>query len=508
MTDLLEPSGTNGSPKATEAKSVRIWPRSEDASSGSTKPTTPPSWFKDCQPLRIEVTPALVLVRFEWTDEGRKGYLEDWKLELRKLGRGVGQCAAASNLQRPVVLAIEESDGNRFTKLQKLSADQEWHRGDFALWPLEPGGGSGPTSNDGATPRGFEWLLEPTVQGLVYAENERSTRVEDGAIAEKFADELKRAEKGSVAALVERLFDKIKTLREEGEGTALTESEVAEVDAVTEQWFDDELTRRERERKRLDEAAPAPALSDSGELPRLIVESYGGSKLHSQKATLYFGADDDEQARKAWKTQSEEFLTEFRNRVRGLRPPKLTVDAQCTPAAAMFVGSWFHAATRIHLVAIQHNQRTNTEEAWQRVPGRAIDAYELQSDVQPIGGDPEELQVRISIARDVSEDADAWTHGSATRSAICLNLRIGDPSSSAVRNEQEACAIARAVREAILRARQPWGSRLPLRLFYAGPAALALFLGAELNAMGRVLLMDWHKTLGRYVESFDYSPGN
>ena len=45
----------------------------------------------------------------------------------------------------------------------------------------------------------------------------------------------------------------------------------------------------------------------------------------------------------------------------------------------------------------------------------------------------------------------------------------------------------------------------PLRLFVSAPAALAVALGRQLNACGRIVVMDWDKRRTWYFEAFDFT---
>lgn len=459
-------------------------------------------WFETCRPKRILATSALILVEVErlaktFDKEGGDLFGD----ELRKLGRGVSQTAWDCELQRPVVLAIVEGNKHQRERLEKLAATQEWHRGEFSLWPVDGHRTS------------IDWLLEPTVEALCYDIDEKSRpkRIEDKAVINQLVERMRGRSQAHLANLVSRLFEKIVALRkEESDATPLNE-ERKDIEPIIERWIEDESSRYTREYKR-DKSLDEKALKEP-----LTVKSYESP----QEGELFFDADASEQKRKKWGSQYHEELQRLRRRINQRQPSELELDLRCTPAAAMYVGSVFHAVTGISLVSLQLNQRTGEKERWKRTSQKTVNPHRLLRDEVRIEGDkPVELQVRISAAQDVTADANVWTAENG-RSCIVLDLATPELGSDAIGDGDQAYAMATAVRNAVVREQRNWArdrykgddpdsprERLSLRFFYAGPVTAALFIGAQLNAVGEVFLMDYLKDKRTYVESFQLSPGN
>jgi hypothetical protein len=483
--------GSAASHEGEGRDSAELWASSGDAPRGSL-------WLEHCRPLRIRATSALILVEIERTKDLRPDMDERFEDELRKLARGVVETAWTTGLQRPVVLVLVEPNQNRREVLDALAAKQEWHRGEYTLWPVKNAGE-------------VDHLLQPDVEALQYGEdNTRLLAAErDVERVRAFAEPLRSEGRPSIADLVMTLFDRVQVLRpEEDDATPLSEEREG-VGALVDRWLDKtigERTEQLRIEQRRESALPLP-------LP-LRIDSYGnqeGSK------SLFFPATASEQDRASWRERYAKILYELRDHISRERPAELALRAQCTPAVAMYIGTIFHATTGIRLAVHQFNQRTAQEEIWSRSPGGEIAPFRLVTQVRSLGNtsqrDPVELQVRISVTQDVTADADAWTaeqdpswpDGGA---ALALDLTVPDLGSTFVSNGDEAYAIALAVRRAIISARRKRRvTRLPVRIFFAGPSAVAVFIGAELNAMGKVLLMDFVKEGRQYVESFELEPG-
>lgn len=437
------------------------------------------TWFERCRPKRILATNALLVVEVErttasWTSE----YQEPLKQELRKLARGVAHAAWDCGLQRPVVLACVEEDKSVRRWLTKLVADQEWHRGEFTLWPFDDA-------------KGIDWLLQLRVEALQQSEEDRARPEDDREAIERFA----KGQSDELGWLVREL-NQVMALRQADAGREFTDRDKQSFNRPIDRWIDSALQRAQRE-------APdhEPSLTGQLHVP-LVLTSYDSG----QEGGLHFPAEASEADRKDWCSQSIASLRALRARVSQQQPPVIEIVPQCTPAVAMYVGSVFHAAAGISLRVRQHNQKTGQNEVWQRTPGRAVDPARLEISSRSTGGEPEELCVLISVTQDVTSDADRWMSESAKPRAI-LQLALPELGSTVVKDGDEAYPIALAVRREVIRARRDLTKRVPLRVFYAGPVALAVFIGAQLNAMGDVYLMDFDKAVPGYVESFHLTPG-
>lgn len=490
--------------------SVFLWELNDESSKGQ------PTWFEKCRPRSVRATPALILVEVEplvdtWQEDGQDGFGQ----ELRKLGRGVAQLAWASGLQRPVVLAIVEPEESRRKRLEKLAADQEWHRGEFTLWPVEcattrQDPPSQPELEDPRT--SIEWLLTISVEALQYDTDSRPSRTDDRAPVADLVGRLRREQKPGLADLVEARFADIEELRPtESDAHPLTDDERKDVEPALERWIEQALATKTAEPK---QAAQLQSQNDPGELGEpLLLTSYGAPPPRG----LHFPADAPESARTGWAQEHRDALLGLRSQVLGRDLHELVVELSCTPAVAMYLGSIFHAATGIALVNHQHNERSGEQEIWRRTLGRPLDPLPLRAGSRTIGDKPGELQVRISVAQDVRPEADAWTAGRGLSTRV-LELEVPALGREVIADGDQAYALAVAVRQAIVAEQRAWAgtrtqgstgsARLPLRLFYAGPVTGALFIGAQLNAVGEVRLMDFLKDQRQYVESFCLSPGN
>lgn len=83
------------------------------------------------------------------------------------------------------------------------------------------------------------------------------------------------------------------------------------------------------------------------------------------------------------------------------------------------------------------------------------------------------------------------------------------PGQVAIASEAHAVAWARAVQRTIRKETFMVGAGdrrrpAPIRIFIAAPNALSVAIGRELNATGRILLMDRDRDTQSYVESFDF----
>jgi hypothetical protein len=415
---------------------------------------------------------------------------------LGAMVRAIGHVMAGHGLLRPLVVYVyaEKATGeasvveieatalaatpSKIATLKLWEDDQDWHRGRFIFFTILPQG-----------------LLSPEIKGFERATTElEGLKVEDDLAR---LDAVARDLRGTGTALLTLARDWAVAWDKSNKGAAPDEPAVRELGSRLAAWA----------------AQPLPTPS----LPVLVLASYSSSEpapvvpgvAESPEDTLYFDQSAGEEVRGGWEAEASARLLAVRRQLQDRRRSTLVVHAKCAAALAMRAGAVFHASTDFVLAVVQRDPGTQQDVLWRPTAGRNPRPVELDITPRAPAGSPTELQLRIGVTRPVDRDADAWTAASPTVHPFILDISVPPGGDNAIHGPDHAWDIARAIRAALLNAQQSLLTPLPVRIFYSGPTALAVWIGAQLNAVGTVILMDWLKAdeRPRYVASFTFQPG-
>lgn len=436
----------------------------------------------------IVIRDALVAVRV-----AHSGTLaERDRTPLASLVRAVLVVLGDHNLLRPLVVYVAEpgvtpaADADQLVAMKKWEDDQDWHRGRFVFFAQRPTG-----------------LLETRIAGL---EQPASAPAE-----------------------------------EPGGPTIVRETDVDSLDAIAllNGWTTDRLflTVRDWASRWIEEHGRRPptrdgrdqlrsALADwvaaepvpEPDLPTVVLASYAPhEQVPSMSGVardavehLYLDATADESTRQGWDALMFEPLVTVRRRLAQNREDTIALHARCTLAVAIRAGSVFHASSGLSAAVIQLNPARNVHELWQITRGRRPQLADVEVERTSPPKDVTELQLRISATVSVDQEAAKWTSAAGSQlHAEVLRISIPQSSDDSVRDADHAWDIARRVRAELRAVQSTLPAPVPVRIFYAGPVALAVWIGAQLNAVGEVILMDFLKDARppRYVVSFSFQPG-
>jgi hypothetical protein len=130
-----------------------------------------------------------------------------------------------------------------------------------------------------------------------------------------------------------------------------------------------------------------------------------------------------------------------------------------------------------------------SKEHW-RSDATPTPGYNLQ--VEIIEGDPKggDLVLGLNIRGDGKQDIIRYIEATGTPPSAFVFMSPPTQGAQSIRGAEDACAMARAVRDRlgeILKSRQ----LRKTRLFVYGPFALSVFLGQQLTSLGQVLLFEY-----------------
>ncbi len=239
----------------------------------------------------------------------------------------------------------------------------------------------------------------------------------------------------------------------------------------------------------------------------LILASYNPEEvLPGRHADLRLFLSADAEDRATWESTTWSHLRDLRQALAAQGRKRLLILPRCVVGLAIRAGAVFHRATGMDVSVVQRDDSSGRDEVW------ALDGESSPANVHvelrlPDRGEvPEEVHLLLSIAQDTFPLWSRWRFTHA-QPAVLLHIRPpGGTSRSAVQGAPAARDLARAVTGLLLQQRAAWPS-IPIRVFYAGPAGLAVALGRGLNALGDIILMDLDKYRSTYVESFRFQGG-
>lgn len=441
----------------------------------------------------IEIRDALVAIAVSRI--GDNGEDQD-KAALAALVRAIGLVLADRGLLRPLVVYLQKgdpamrplghadgvttADAAQDKLMEAWEDDQDWHRGRFVFFVNLPDG-----------------VLTPEMKGFSRATTRELPPDDDARRMAAVSKDPRWGNHGLWLAVSDWAAAFQKT-----HGRAAPDDDaLRDLRNPIDRWVD-----------------PPPTPAAPPDLPVLVLASYSPHEPSPVIAgiaarpedVLYYDATATADARGDWEKDVSSRLLSLRESLQQRRLTTLAVHGRCTPALAIRAGAAFHASTGLTLAVVQRSPGTQKDELWRLAQGREAQLVELRIERRAPAGPPTELQLRMSATRPVDGDADAWT-ASATPavSPFILSIMPPQPGDDAINGPDHAWDIARSVRAALTNALASLPQRVPVRIFFSGPTALAVWLGAQLNAVGTVILMDWIKTAEqpRYVASFHFQPG-
>lgn len=123
----------------------------------------------------------------------------------------------------------------------------------------------------------------------------------------------------------------------------------------------------------------------------------------------------------------------------------------------------------------------------------------------------EEIHLLVSITQDVTRKYEAWRTRKSPGTALRLHFHLASGVGRTSLSKYDVVDAAQQIAATILSIPPPEttfaNNESPLRrirVFYAGPVAFAMALGAMMNTWGDVITMDYSKNAGDYFESFRF----
>lgn len=192
-------------------------------------------------------------------------------------------------------------------------------------------------------------------------------------------------------------------------------------------------------------------------------------------------------------------LTRYRERLssRGVGP--VLLHPVCAPSVALRAGGVFHTFSGLRLSSTQWDAESGQSAVWDLDPPAPIRprlAARRSSDPAPT-----ELHLTVSASTSVRSAWERWRF-QARVAAFALHVEpASGPSRASVPDGAAASGWAMEIRALLLTA--PIRATV-LRIFFAGPSALAVAIGRVLRFDGVVILMDYDRRTETYVESFRF----
>lgn len=248
---------------------------------------------------------------------------------------------------------------------------------------------------------------------------------------------------------------------------------------------------------------PTRASGAPGDEIGIILSTYSPNESADELALFQLSAADVDRAR--WEeTFGAGKLTKIREALATRADTRdLRFTLACAPGVAVRAGCVFHRRTGFRVSAFG-------------APGSVGGSIEFRADVpadvvvdSPEYGVGEEVHVLVSATHDTAGLYQKWRKELSSEPFVVLRLTpAGGISSTSIRDGAHAAAWASELRAALVAAGGEAARRgvtiRAKRLFLAGPAALACAIGRELNAFGRIIVMNHDKGTDRYVTSFDF----
>jgi nucleoside phosphorylase len=171
---------------------------------------------------------------------------------------------------------------------------------------------------------------------------------------------------------------------------------------------------------------------------------------------------------------------------------------QCTPGAAIRAGAVLKRVAGQRASAIWQAQE------WSLDDGADVDGELIQA-LDGRGFDARDhLCLLVSISQPVRE---AWVRWAEVPNRVALReLHVqpaSGPSQDVLKSPEQAVGWARRIGQLLKENRPPVHSATSI--FAATPGPLAVALGRELNAVGRMILMDFDKDQQQYVAAFEFT---
>ena len=244
----------------------------------------------------------------------------------------------------------------------------------------------------------------------------------------------------------------------------------------------------------------------------IVLATYNVRETPSRSAAFRFAVDleaeDDPGSRR--KRLEEVFSGGLKRLRAGLaespKTRKLRFYPRCGLSVALRAGALFHRASGFHVECEQNGELWTTDS-----PGEPpSDAVFSPVSRETVAASAPELHLLLSISREVLPQYEVW-RGAGGRDASAVELApAAGPGREAIRDADDLAGWAALVprmiatfHPAVITA-HPREKEWPLRFFVATPAALAVTIGRQLNAHGRIIAMEWDKARGGYFEAFDF----
>lgn len=404
--------------------------------------------------------------------------LEKARESLRVLARAIRHVLADHGFLRPLLVCLADPDerGGLEAELRKWQDDQDWHRGQFVFRVKKPEG------------------LSADIEGIASA----SVEADEEAVAKpkelRLLDTLPRSD----------LWARVREWVAERNVGGAPKASVSDAERVA---------LRERIRDWARNTAPLPVTEATGDVPVLVLASFSKDEAPPRMSDIevvgrvYLEQSTPPEARGDWDERVRLELNALRDRLKSARRHELVVQPKCTAALAIRAGAVFHASSGIQLAPVQLNRQTGADEVWRKPI--SVGSISLLVDRRAPSDDVSEVQLRVGVTQDVGRDADAWTAAHGGIAPLVLNVSPPTRGDAAIPDAASAWGFADELRRLLLETIQAMPKRVPIRVFYSGPTALAVCIGTQLNALGTFVLMDWFKGAlePTYVVSFEFAAG-
>ena len=245
------------------------------------------------------------------------------------------------------------------------------------------------------------------------------------------------------------------------------------------------------------------ALLDEGTVP-IVLASY--SKSAAPRSGRYFRilAEAERPDHEDWEATVGVGLERLRQTLQeDFRTRSVTLWLECTLALATRAGLVFHDGTGFSI---------RCETLGRSLTG-AVNSKDSVFD-EPVvrvthdGASAGEVHLLLSASQDVFGLYGKWRWSPVGVAGRVVHLMPsgGAPSSNVIADTRDVLAWAAVARRAITAAQRDLNTEghaeRTTRVFIAGPAAMAVALGRQLNSLGTVILMDRDKRTDAYIPRF------
>ena len=168
---------------------------------------------------------------------------------------------------------------------------------------------------------------------------------------------------------------------------------------------------------------------------------------------------------------------------------------RCGLSVGLRVGALFHRSSGFRVECEQNGEIWSTEGPGEPPADAVVEVVE-----EAVTGP--ELHVLDSISQEVLPGYQKWRRAGGKEGLVIRLAPSAGPGRQAILDADELAGWAALVPTVIASHRKDpdW----PVRFFVSTPAALAVAIGRQLNAHGRIIAMEWDRQRTGYFEAFDF----